>query len=88
MPFPVDLRSSILSLSNFVDKQSVAFLAKPEAHLLNALISINRELSSGLSSDGEPSSVEVQRRRIQKKRLVLDVMIFKPESEKPTVEEG
>lgn len=54
-PVPADLRSGVLSLSNFIDKQSVAFLAKPEAQLLDALISINRELSSGLSSEGEPS---------------------------------
>ena len=52
---PSDLRSGVLSLSNFVDKQSVAFLAKPEVHLLSALISINRELSAGLSSEGDLS---------------------------------
>lgn len=52
-PVPPDLRANMLSLSNFVDRQAVAFMANPEARLLDSLISINREISAGLSSADE-----------------------------------
>lgn len=63
-PVPPELRANMLSLSNFVDRQVVAFMANPEARLLDSLISINREISAGLSSadkapgPDDPSSAE------------------------------
>ncbi|AMW33851.1 flagellar protein FlaF [Haematospirillum jordaniae] len=55
-PVPPDLRANMLSLSNFVDRQAVAFMANPDARLLDTLISINREISAGLSTTDESSS--------------------------------
>jgi flagellar protein FlaF len=45
---PVDLRSNMLNLCNFVDKRVVEVLANPKPDLLDALISINRQIAAGL----------------------------------------
>jgi len=45
---PQDIRNNVLSLSNFVDKRSVAIIADPSPDKVNILISINRELAAGL----------------------------------------
>lgn len=45
---PDDIRSNMLSLSNFVDKHTVAFLAQPRPEKLDVLINIDRELARGL----------------------------------------
>lgn len=55
-PVPPELRANMLSLSNFVDRQAVAFMANPDARLLDTLISINREISAGLSTTDESGS--------------------------------
>lgn len=47
-PVPADIRQNVLSLANFIDKHTVAFIGAPEAKKLNVLISINRELAGGL----------------------------------------
>ena len=47
-PLLPELRNGILSLSNFVDKHTAAFLADPKAEKLDVLIKINRELAGGL----------------------------------------
>ncbi|MEI7606494.1 MAG: flagellar biosynthesis regulator FlaF [Rhodospirillaceae bacterium] len=49
-PLVPELRNGILSLSNFVDKHTAAFLADPRAEKLDVLIKINHELAGGLMS--------------------------------------
>lgn len=54
---PTEIRQNVLSLSNFIDKHTVGFIAKPEARKLNVLISINRELAAGLNTFvGDPDT--------------------------------
>lgn len=45
---PEDVRNNMLSLANFVDRQTVGFLADPKPEKLDVLIRINREIASGL----------------------------------------
>ncbi|OHC75261.1 MAG: hypothetical protein A3G18_03065 [Rhodospirillales bacterium RIFCSPLOWO2_12_FULL_58_28] len=60
---PDDIRSNVLSLSNFVDKHTLDFISNPLPEKLDILISINRELAGGLytdpkqagEGDGEPA---------------------------------
>lgn len=47
-PLPPDLRRNALSLANFVDKHTVAFIADPRPVKMGILIDINRELAAGL----------------------------------------
>ena len=54
-PLPDDIRANAISLSNFVDKQSLDLIANPITSKIDILISINRELAAGLRtkpSDG------------------------------------
>ena len=41
----------MISLSNFVDKQTVAFIAEPNPEMLDVLININRDLAGGLMTN-------------------------------------
>ena len=43
-----DIRMNLLSLANFIDQHTVAFIAEPKPEKLDVLISINRELAGGL----------------------------------------
>jgi flagellar protein FlaF len=45
---PSELRSNILSLSNFVDKRTFDVMAYPEPQKLHILVKINRGLAEGL----------------------------------------
>ncbi|MCW9034120.1 MAG: flagellar biosynthesis regulator FlaF [Rhodospirillales bacterium] len=47
-PLPDDIRANAISLSNFVDKQSLDLIASPITSKIDILISINRELAAGL----------------------------------------
>ncbi|MCB2102045.1 MAG: flagellar biosynthesis regulator FlaF [Rhodobacterales bacterium] len=47
-PLPMDIRSNVLSLSNFIDKHTVTFISDPRPERLDVLININRELAGGL----------------------------------------
>jgi flagellar protein FlaF len=47
-PVPADIRGNVLSLSAFIDKRSVDFIADPQPKKLDILININRELAGGL----------------------------------------
>lgn len=49
-PVPDDVRGNVLSLAQFVDRQSLDIIAEPKAGKLDVLISINRELAGGLYS--------------------------------------
>jgi flagellar protein FlaF len=53
---PMDVRTNVLSLAQFVDKHSVQLIGKPEAGQLDILISINRELAGGLFTTPRPQS--------------------------------
>lgn len=56
-PLPVDVRSNVLSLANFVDKHTVKFLSRPNASMLDVLININREIASGLYAQPQQADV-------------------------------
>ena len=45
---PDEIRSNMISLANFVDKHTVAFIRQPKADDLEVLININREIAGGL----------------------------------------
>jgi flagellar protein FlaF len=45
---PMEIRRNLLGLANFIDRQTAALLAKPEAGKVEPLIHINRQISEGL----------------------------------------
>jgi len=47
---PMDMRINLLKLSRFVDKRTFELMADPQPDKLQALIDINRNIGSGLSS--------------------------------------
>ncbi|MEI6987669.1 MAG: flagellar biosynthesis regulator FlaF [Rhodospirillaceae bacterium] len=47
-PVPLDIRSNILSLANFVDKHTASIISAPQASKLDVLIRVNREIAGGL----------------------------------------
>ncbi len=47
-PVPAELRSNLLGLSNFVDRQTAALLAHPDPARIDVLVNINRQISEGL----------------------------------------
>ncbi|MEM8796659.1 MAG: flagellar biosynthesis regulator FlaF [Pseudomonadota bacterium] len=49
-PLPLNLRNNIANLGIFVFKRTQEVLAEPAPEKLNILMSINRELASGLRS--------------------------------------
>ena len=50
-PMPVEIRTNMLNLCNFVDKRTVAILSKPTPQLAEVLININRQIAAGLLAD-------------------------------------
>ncbi len=50
-PLPVEIRTNMLNLCNFVDKRTVAILSKPTPQLAEVLINVNRQIAAGLLSD-------------------------------------
>lgn len=52
-PVPLEIRNNMLSLAAFVDKHTLAFLARPVAEDMDILISIDREISGGLYTNPE-----------------------------------
>lgn len=56
-PLPVEIRTNMLNLCNFVDKRTVALLAKPAPELVEVLINVNRQIAAGLltrADQGQP----------------------------------
>ncbi|NQV47718.1 MAG: flagellar biosynthesis regulator FlaF [Rhodospirillaceae bacterium] len=47
-PFPEDIKSNLISLSIFVDKQTYRAMAEASADRLDTLININRQIAAGL----------------------------------------
>jgi len=45
---PAEIKANIMSLSVFIDKQTVGALAGPDVAKMNVLIEINRNIASGL----------------------------------------
>jgi len=61
-PLAAELRSNLLSLSNFIDKHTADIIASPTPPKLDVLIHINRELAGGLMTSlhaSTPKPVEV-----------------------------
>jgi len=55
-PLPPELKANIISLSIFVDRQTLSALSDPSAAKLNSLIDINRNIAAGLMARPEPAS--------------------------------
>lgn len=51
-PMPAEIRSNLLSLAAFVDKQSTSILGDPRPEKLDVLININRQIAAGLAESG------------------------------------
>lgn len=51
-PLPDDMRKNLLTLSNFVDKQTLLALGSLDVKDLDVLIQINKEISAGLAVSG------------------------------------
>ncbi|MHA4875354.1 flagellar biosynthesis regulator FlaF, partial [Enterococcus faecium] len=49
---PAEIRSNLLSLAAFVDKQSTSILGDPRPEKLDVLININRQIAAGLAESG------------------------------------
>jgi flagellar protein FlaF len=47
-PMPVEIRTNMLNLCNFVDKRTVAILAEPKPQMADVLINVNRQIAAGL----------------------------------------
>lgn len=45
---PIEIRSNLVNLANFIDKRTVELLAKPDPNRINVLIEINRQIGAGL----------------------------------------
>ena len=56
---PDEIRDNLLSLTRFIDQQTVDFLAKGDTAKLPSLININRQIGAGLLSDGSKKVVAV-----------------------------
>ncbi len=48
---PDDIRTNMLNLCNFVDKQTVDILTEPQASKFKVLINVNRQIAAGLLAD-------------------------------------
>ena len=59
-PFPVEIRSNMLNLCNFVDKRTVAILAKPAPQMLDVLINVNRQIAAGLLTKADQGPADRQ----------------------------
>jgi len=55
-PLPPELKANIVSLSIFVDRQTLAALGEPSASKLNVLIDINRNIAAGLMARPEAAA--------------------------------
>jgi flagellar protein FlaF len=51
-PMPADIRSNLLNLAAFIDKQSTSILGDPKPEKLDVLININRQIAAGLAESG------------------------------------
>jgi flagellar protein FlaF len=49
-PLPPEVKANLVSLSRFVDNQTAKALGRREAALVDVLITINRNISAGLST--------------------------------------
>jgi len=60
-PLPPELKANIVSLSIFVDRQTLNALSEPAAAKLNVLIDINRNIAAGLMARPEaPAAMPVE----------------------------
>ena len=51
---PVELRSNIVNLANFIFKRTIDILSEPAPQKLEALITINRDIAAGLMTAPKP----------------------------------
>ena len=51
-PMPMEIRQNIANLGMYIMSQTVALASNPQIKVLTSLVSINRELASGLRGGG------------------------------------
>ncbi len=83
-PLPIEIRSNLLNLANFIDRRSVDVLAMPSIEKIDILVHINRNIGSGLMGDkgkglapeqlpehmsGQPAGPEMQGAEMQRKEM-------------------
>src|SRR4029077_20047124 len=56
-PLPGEIRQNVANLGMYIMSQTIAVTSDPKVEIVNSLVSINRELASGLRGQGwaEPS---------------------------------
>ncbi len=59
-PMPVEIRTNMLNLCNFVDKRTVALLAKPAPDMVDVLINVNRQIAAGLLTRADQAQTDKQ----------------------------
>ncbi|MFK7866458.1 MAG: flagellar biosynthesis regulator FlaF [Alphaproteobacteria bacterium] len=62
---PINVRSNLVNLSNFIDKRSVDILGAPDPLKLDVLININRQIGAGLLGNPADDPEESERLRDQ-----------------------
>ncbi|MFK7866378.1 MAG: flagellar biosynthesis regulator FlaF, partial [Alphaproteobacteria bacterium] len=62
---PINVRSNLVNLSNFIDKRSVDILGAPDPLKLEVLININRQIGAGLLGNPADDPEESERLRDQ-----------------------
>ena len=51
-PLPVEIRQNVANLGMYIMSQTIAVTSDPKVEIVNSLVSINRELASGLRGQG------------------------------------
>ena len=59
-PMPVQIRTNMLNLCNFVDKRTVDLLAQPDPQKIDVLININRQIAAGLLTNPRQGSQDLE----------------------------
>jgi flagellar biosynthesis activator protein FlaF len=57
---PPELRGNLLGLANFIDKQTVDLLAKPDPAKVEVLVNINRQISEGLMEGARANAARAE----------------------------
>jgi flagellar biosynthesis activator protein FlaF len=63
-PLPPELKANIISLSIFVDRQTLGALSEPSAAKLNVLIDINRNIAAGLMARPEAAAAVPEQKAV------------------------
>ncbi|HYM04091.1 MAG TPA: flagellar biosynthesis regulator FlaF [Stellaceae bacterium] len=59
-PMPIEPRRNLLTLANFIDRQTVLVLSEPKPEHVDALVNINRQIGEGLLEGARNSATKQQ----------------------------